>query len=100
MKPSPTPREGPYVPNPCSVCDLPIYGSFIGTGDGTMKNGGIFAHPECYWRDRAHRVEADLYPLLKAVRGWVHARAYGSTIEVLDAEHELNETFRKVAGLE
>jgi hypothetical protein len=38
--------------------------------------------------------------LLDAVRQWVHARAYGGTIDVLDAEYVLNEAFRKAAGLD
>lgn len=54
------------VPNPCSVCGLHIYGSLVGTGDGTMKNGGSFAHPECYWRDIAKTLEA----ALKAITVW------------------------------
>ena len=51
--------QKPSVPNPCSVCNFPIFGSTIGTGDGTMKDGGSFAHPECYWRDRAEKLEAE-----------------------------------------
>lgn len=43
------------VPNPCSECGLPIFGSTIGTGDGSMKDGGSFAHPECYWRMQANK---------------------------------------------
>lgn len=43
----------PSVPNPCSICGTPIYGSFVGTGDGTMKDGGSFAHPDCYWKEMA-----------------------------------------------
>lgn len=50
----------PSVPNPCSVCGIPIFGSFIGTGDGTMKNGGSFAHSDCYYRDYSKRLEAAL----------------------------------------
>ncbi len=53
----------PSVPNPCSVCNFPIFGSHIGTGDGSMKNGGSFAHPECYWRRRAQLAEAELHRL-------------------------------------
>lgn len=48
------------VPNPCSVCDFPIFGSTIGTGDGSMKDGGSFAHPECYWEQRATLAESRL----------------------------------------
>lgn len=51
----------PSVPNPCSICRQPIFGSFIGTGDGSMKDGGSFAHPECYWRKRA----GDLLEIVK-----------------------------------
>ena len=36
--------------NPCSICGEKIVGSYVGTGDGTMRNGGSFAHPECYRR--------------------------------------------------
>lgn len=51
------------VPNPCSVCGVPIFGSFIGTGDGSMRDGGSFAHPECYWRKRASELEKELTAL-------------------------------------
>lgn len=51
------PKPKPSVPNPCSVCGFPIFGSTVGTGDGSMKDGGSFAHPECYWRDRSERLE-------------------------------------------
>lgn len=44
----------PSVPNPCSVCGGPIFGGSIrGTGDGSMRNGGSFAHEDCYWRREA-----------------------------------------------
>lgn len=37
------------VPNPCSICGNAITaGAFVGTGDGTMRDGGSFAHLECY----------------------------------------------------
>ncbi len=40
------------VQNPCSICNKPIItGTFVGTGDGNMTNGGSFAHIECY-RDK------------------------------------------------
>ncbi len=40
----------PLTENPCSICGLPIMGgAFVGTGDGTMRNGGSFAHIDC-WR--------------------------------------------------
>lgn len=56
-------KPKPSVPNPCSVCGCPIFGSFIGTGDGTMKDGGSFAHPECYWRDAAETMHKALQAL-------------------------------------
>lgn len=40
-----------FLPNPCSICGKPIYkhgGAFIGTGDGSMREGGSFAHAGCY----------------------------------------------------
>lgn len=60
LKPKPT------ASNPCSVCGWPIFGSMVGTGDGTMKNGGSFAHPECYWRDAAET----LHKALRAITVW------------------------------
>lgn len=38
--------------------------------------------------------------LLEAVRGWVHARAFSNPLDLLKAEDRLNETFRKVVGLD
>jgi hypothetical protein len=58
---APPSAERPSVPNPCSICGVPIVGSFIGTGDGTMKDGGSFAHPECYWQRMAEQ-ERDAWP--------------------------------------
>jgi hypothetical protein len=58
----------------CSICSFGIDGSMIGTGDGTMKNGGSFAHPDCYWRQRAEELEARNSALIEAVRD-LHQRA-------------------------
>jgi hypothetical protein len=45
--------DGRVVPNSCSICGKPILGgSFVGTGDGSMRNGGSFAHYDCYMKDR------------------------------------------------
>lgn len=44
------------VPNPCTICGGPITnrdGSFVGTGDGSMRDGGSFAHYACYWRHQS-----------------------------------------------
>lgn len=52
--------------NPCSVCGLPIIGgSFVGTGDGTMKDGGSFAHNDCYHRARADALAAQVETLTR-----------------------------------
>lgn len=49
------------VPNPCTVCGGPITsGKFIGAGDGSMEDGGNFAHAECYYRQQAQRAETRL----------------------------------------
>ena len=72
--------DTPSVPNPCSVCGAPIFGSFMGTGDGTMKNGGSFAHPECYWRNLAENIaiERDAYKRDAERYRWLRdARPYG-----------------------
>lgn len=61
-------KPKPSVPNPCSVCGFPIYGSTIGTGDGSMKNGGSFAHPECYWRGEADKAHKEIRRLLRQMR--------------------------------
>lgn len=61
------PSETPTVPNPCSVCGFPIFGSTIGTGDGTMKDGGSFAHPECYFEERCGQLERSNVALRKAL---------------------------------
>ena len=58
----------PAVPNPCSVCGFPIYGSTVGTGDGSMRNGSSFAHPECYWRDEAEKAHKEIRRLLREMR--------------------------------
>lgn len=50
--------------------------------------------------ERLTRSEKEPSELLEAVRGWVHARAYADYLGLLDAEHRLNETFRKVVGLD
>lgn len=64
----PEPREAVRsVPNPCSICGVPIFGSFIGTGDGTMRAGGSFAHLECYWRRRAEVAEAKDHEAVRVV---------------------------------
>jgi hypothetical protein len=57
-----TPKQ--TVPNPCSVCGGPIFGSVIGTGDGSMRDGGSFAHPECYWKEQACELVAERAALL------------------------------------
>ena len=52
----------PSVPNPCTICGFMIYGSYIGDGDGSMRDGGRFAHPECY---RERELKSRLSRLLK-----------------------------------
>lgn len=37
----------------CHFCGYGVTGSMVACGDGSMKDGGRFAHPECYWRNRA-----------------------------------------------
>lgn len=46
----------PSVSNPCTICGTPIYGSYVGDGDGSMKDGGRFAHPYCF-RERELKAE-------------------------------------------
>lgn len=47
--------DKPLTQNPCSICHTPILGgAFIGTGDGSMKDGGSFAHAECYRKEQRH----------------------------------------------
>lgn len=41
-------RQELSVPNPCTICGQPIKGSYAGTGDGQMTDGGSFAHLDCY----------------------------------------------------
>lgn len=49
MTPRPLATASLIMPNPCSLCGLPISGgSFVGTGDGTLRDGGSFAHAWCY----------------------------------------------------
>lgn len=51
------------VPNPCSFCQQPITyrdGHFVGTGDGSMTDGGSFAHWGCYQANRANEAEAEI----------------------------------------
>lgn len=59
-------RHKLLVPNPCSICGGPIkvlHFGCIGTGDGSMENGGSFAHGECYHRQRADLAEARIADL-------------------------------------
>lgn len=55
------------VPNPCSVCNGPIFGSCIGTGDGSMLDDGSFAHAECYYRAQRDRLADELNRLRSEV---------------------------------
>jgi hypothetical protein len=56
----------PTVPNPCVYCKTPIFGSYVGAGDGTMRDGGKFAHPECYYRHHLDLAQREL----SALREW------------------------------
>lgn len=40
----------------CVMCQLPIFGTLIGAGDGT---GQQFAHPDCYYRHQLRLVEQE-----------------------------------------
>jgi len=71
----------PSVPNPCSICGVPIYGSFIGTGDGSLQAGGSFAHPECYYRARISALEASNRRLALDLNA-AEARASGAEARV------------------
>lgn len=50
----------------CIFCELPIEGSMIGAGDGT---GQKFAHPDCFWRDKAENLETTL----QRIKDWCRA---------------------------
>ena len=54
----------------CVICTTRIYGKMIGAGDGTGQN---FAHPECYYRTRVEKAEAERDALRSALRDveWV-----------------------------
>ena len=64
---TPTENTQPSVPNPCVFCGRPIYGSFVGAGDGLMRDGGQFAHPPCYEHEEAMML-AHLRRLLRGTR--------------------------------
>lgn len=43
-------KPRPFI---CTRCHRPINGgSFVGDGDGSMKDGGRFAHYDCYFAQR------------------------------------------------
>jgi hypothetical protein len=49
----------------CDICGLPVEGSMIGHGDGT---GQEFAHPGCYYRERADKLERENKELRAIIR--------------------------------
>lgn len=73
------------TPNPCSVCGGPITGwdgTFIGTGDGSMRDGGSFAHYGCYWRDEASRRG------VRVISAQAELSTLRASVETKDAEIE------------
>lgn len=51
---------GTIVPYVCVICGTPIGGTMIGAGDGA---GSKFAHPECWYRQRAEAAEQTIADL-------------------------------------
>jgi hypothetical protein len=47
----------------CDICGFPLSGTMIGHGDGT---GNRFAHPACYWQERAEKAEDALAAIAQA----------------------------------